>query len=88
MNNKNEILDNVQYILNFYDSNLSDDDIDKVNEEENSIKSIEGTLNEKNKMVEFLVSNEGNIKDKVLKIMLTASVNNDEKVNYKISSNK
>ena len=86
MNNKNEILDNVQYILNFYDSNLSDDDIDKVNEEENSIKSIEGTLNEKNKMVEFLVSNEGNIKDKVLKIMLTASVNNDEKVNYKITT--
>ena len=86
IDNNNNTYDNVQYILYFYNNDLSDDDIDKINENENSIKSIEGNINENNNKVELLINNEGIIQNKTLKIMLTASVNNDEKVNYKITT--
>ena len=86
IDNNNNTYDNVQFILYFYNNDLSDDDIDKINENENSIKSIEGNINENNNKVELLINNEGIIQNKTLKIMLTAFVNNDEKVNYKITT--
>ena len=73
-----------EYMLYLYKKILDDDDIDTINEEENAFKSIEGSINN-NKQVEFLIKNEGDeIKNQEFKIMLTATVNNDEKINYEI----
>ncbi len=95
IDNEKKIYPNIKYILKMYPSDISEDKIDVLNEEEEAIKTLEEEkINEENNNIEFIIDNEDEkIKNKEIKILVTANFNDDEKINYKItkidmSSNK
>ena len=87
IDNEKKIYPNIKYILKMYPSDISEDKIDVLNEEEEAIKTLEEEkINEENNNIEFIIDNEDEkIKNKEIKILVTANFNDDEKINYQIT---